>query len=228
MLPFPRRRGLVFPPVSQLPPLLRPVDFLNDVPGCSRVFTSSDFYTLWLVRACRCSLDLQSMLSETCINMTTRACRRGVRTGYVKAFRFWDEANCKWRIFVRLSFPCYAGFTLYVRVFCLFSHYLKWCFAGCVRLLLPFLAFRFFFLLCLFCFSPLSLGLIVTFSWLWGFPLWVVFSHPCSFFFGLKGTPCWDGFVPYGLWFARGMDKKSVLLNLRVSCIYDCWLAECA
>ena len=57
---------------------------------------------------------------------------------------FGDEANCKWRIFVRLSFPCYAGFTLYVRVFCLFSHYLKWCFAGCVRLLLPFLAFRFF------------------------------------------------------------------------------------
>ena len=32
---------------------------------------------------------------------------------------------------VRLSFPCFAVFTLCVRVFCLFSHYLKWCFAGC-------------------------------------------------------------------------------------------------
>ena len=32
--------------------------------------------------------------------------------------------------------------------------------------------------------------------------IYVVFSHPC-FFFGLNGTPFWDGFVPYGLWFAR-------------------------
>ena len=116
--------------------------------------------------------------------MTTRACRRGVRTGYVKAFRFWGRSELQVKDFraIELSLLC--------RIYAIRSCFLS--FLALLEVVLCWLrspAFAFFgvsfflFLICLFCFSPLSLGMIVTFGWLWCFPLWVVFSHPCSFFF---------------------------------------------